>query len=91
MWKNIVERGRPQMAIWRTCIACWVPKATDTHSQYVKLTAFPLQNWLHERASVLRYTYMACLALYTYPFYKDSFKYLLLISCATVFRSALHT
>ena len=23
--------------------------------------AFPLQQWLHERASVLRYTYIACL------------------------------
>ena len=37
MWKNIVERGRPQMTIWRTRIACWTPKATNTHSQYVIL------------------------------------------------------
>ena len=22
MWKNIVERGRPQMTIWRMAIAC---------------------------------------------------------------------
>ena len=27
------------------------------------LIAFPLQQWLHERASLLRYTYSACLAL----------------------------
>ena len=33
--KNIVERGRPQMTMWRMCIACWIPKSTDTHSQYV--------------------------------------------------------
>jgi hypothetical protein len=24
MWKNIVDRGRPQMTIWRMCIACWI-------------------------------------------------------------------
>jgi hypothetical protein len=29
--------------------------------QYVILTAFPQQQWLRERASVLRYTYIACL------------------------------
>jgi len=23
IWKNIVERGRSQMAIWRMRIACW--------------------------------------------------------------------
>ena len=61
MWKNIVEWGRPQMTIGRTRIACWIPKATDTHSEYVILIAFPLQQWLHERGSVLRYTYIACL------------------------------
>ena len=33
--KNIVERGRPQMTIWRMRIACWIRKATDTHSEYV--------------------------------------------------------
>jgi hypothetical protein len=33
--KNIVDRGRPQMAIWRMRIACWIPKATNTHSEYV--------------------------------------------------------
>ena len=40
-------------------------KATDTHSDEVILTAFPLQQRLHERASMLRYTYIhtyiACL------------------------------
>jgi hypothetical protein len=42
-------------------IACWITKATDTHSEYVILIAFPRQQWLNERASVLRYTYIACL------------------------------
>jgi hypothetical protein len=35
--------------------------ATDTHSEYVILITFPLEQRLHERASMLRYTYVACL------------------------------
>jgi hypothetical protein len=50
MWRNIVERGRPQMIIWRMRVAHWIPKATNTHSKYVILITFPLQQWLHERA-----------------------------------------
>jgi hypothetical protein len=34
----------------------WIPKATNTLSEYVMLTAFTLQRWLHECVSVLRYT-----------------------------------
>ena len=41
--------------------ACWITNATDTHSEYVMLIAFPRQQWLLERASILRYTYIACL------------------------------
>jgi hypothetical protein len=63
MWKNIVERVRPQMAKWRMRIACWIPKATDTHSEYVTLKYLPLQQWLHERASVLRYTLHCCVVI----------------------------
>jgi hypothetical protein len=44
--------------------ACWITKATNTHThthtQYITLTAFPLQQWLQERASLLRYTPIAC-------------------------------
>ena len=50
MWKNIVELDRPQMTIWRMRIACWIPKATNTHAEYVILIAIPLQQRLHERA-----------------------------------------
>jgi hypothetical protein len=32
-----------------------------THSEYVIFTAFPLQQLLHESASVLQYTHIACL------------------------------
>jgi len=59
----ITERDGTQMTIWRMRIACWISKATDTHSEYVIIIiiAFPLQQWLHERASLLRHTYSACL------------------------------
>ena len=56
MWKNIVLPDRPQMTIWRMRIACRIPKATNTHSEYVMLIAFPLQQLLHERPSMLRYS-----------------------------------
>ena len=35
--------------------------ATNTHCQYVILIASPLQQWLDERAALLRYTYIACI------------------------------
>ena len=44
MWKNIVEPSRPQMTIWRMRIACWIPKATDTNSEYIILIDF-LDMW----------------------------------------------
>jgi hypothetical protein len=42
-------------------IACCIPKATYTHSEYIILIDFPRQQWLRERASMLRYTYITCL------------------------------
>ena len=51
------------MTIWRTRIAC------RTHSEYVTLTAFPLQQWLYEQAAMLRHKYIACLMLLFYFFY----------------------
>jgi len=61
MWKNIVERDWLQMTIWRMRVSCWLPRATNTHTGCVILIAFPLQQWLHEVVSMLRYTYIACL------------------------------
>ena len=61
MWQNTVEADRSQMTIRSMRIACWIPKATHTHSDYVILIAFPLQQKLDERASLLHYTYIGCL------------------------------
>jgi len=55
----MVEPDRPQMTIWCMRIACWIIKSKNTHSEYVLLIAFPLQQWLHKRDSMLRYTYLA--------------------------------
>jgi hypothetical protein len=61
MWKNMVEPERPQITIRRMRTASWITNVTDTHSEYVILIAFPLQQRLRERASVSRHTYIACL------------------------------
>jgi len=39
----------------------WIPKVTKPHPEYVMLIAFPLWQWLHEDASMLRYSDIACL------------------------------
>ena len=49
MWKSIVETDRAQMTIWRMRLACWIPRDTDTHSEYVLRIA------VYERASVLSF------------------------------------
>ena len=61
MCKNTVERARPQITIWRIHIACWVTKATNPHSEYVTHTAFPLQQKLQERTSLLHYSLLPVL------------------------------
>jgi hypothetical protein len=60
VWKNIVQPKTPQMTIWRMRTACWIPKATNTISEWVIFIAFPLQQWLHDRASLFRYMYDVC-------------------------------
>jgi hypothetical protein len=32
-WKNIEELCSPQMTVWRTRIAFWIPKVTNTNTQ----------------------------------------------------------
>jgi hypothetical protein len=42
-------------------VAHCIPRGTNTHSGCVIVIAFPLQQWLHEHASMLRYMYIASL------------------------------
>jgi len=68
MWKNVVQLDRPQMTTWRMRIACWLTKAanTNTHAQvFAIFIACPLQQWLHARPSLLHYTYIAFIVLYS--------------------------
>jgi hypothetical protein len=59
MWNNIGTRDRPQITIWRMRIVRWIHKL-QTHTQNVKcLLLSHCKQWLHERASVLRCTYIA--------------------------------
>jgi len=56
---NLQKRDRAREAtddsiIRRTCNGYRIPKATNIHSQYTTLIAFPRQQWLCERASILR-------------------------------------
>ena len=68
MWKNIVELGRPKMTIWRMRIACWIPKVTNTHSEYVILIAFLRQEWLREFSSMLCCMYSTMAVLFILNF-----------------------
>ena len=58
--KNILDLCRPQMTVWCMRIACCISKFIDTQSEseYVIFTAFPLQLWVTQSASMSHYTYM---------------------------------
>ena len=58
-----VRQATDLYIIQSMCFACWIPKAKA--SEYVILIAFPPQQWLRERASMLRYTYIACLVTFS--------------------------
>ena len=63
------KAGKARLKYKMVCmrIACCIPKTTSTHSDYVIVITFPLQQRLHERASLLSYTYIACLvSVYLY-------------------------
>jgi hypothetical protein len=53
MWKNTVQQDRQQMTMRFMRIERWISKVTNTRSEYVIFTAFPMQQLLHECASVL--------------------------------------
>ena len=52
------------MIAWRMLFVYWVTKAGNKHFEYVIGVAFPFQQWLNKRTSVLRYTYIACLVMH---------------------------
>jgi len=42
MGENVVQPYELQMTIWRMRIACWVPTATSTYTEFAITIAFPL-------------------------------------------------
>jgi hypothetical protein len=59
LWRTVEKYGRGRQAtdgtvIRRMRFECWIPKATDTHSEFVILIPFPRRQWLCERVSILR-------------------------------------
>ena len=67
IWKKCGRAGRPQMTIWRMHIACWIPKSTNTHLEFVILIAFPRVAWVRP---MLCYMYVACLVSTAFFFQK---------------------
>jgi hypothetical protein len=59
MWKKYgtARQAIDDNMIRRMRFACWMAKATDIQSEYAILIAFSWQQWLRERASMLRDTY----------------------------------
>ena len=45
----MVERGRSQITIWRTHIASWITKATNTHSEYARPISCERQRLFRQR------------------------------------------
>jgi len=68
IWKkeSTVEQATDDNITRRMRIACWITKAKDIHSEYVMLIAFRLQQWLHERSTMLRSTYCTCLPYFSW-------------------------
>jgi len=64
LWDNVEECRWTGQATPDNMAHAQTLKATNTHTNYAKLIDFPLQQWLHEITSILRYmsTYSACLA-----------------------------
>ena len=60
LWDNLKKYDRAGQAtgdniICCMCNACWINKATNTHSEYIILIAFLLQKWLSEGLNITLY------------------------------------
>jgi hypothetical protein len=65
MYNSVKQRVVNAQFCQATCGQyCWVTKVTDTHSRYAKFIAFPGQQFVRIRTSVLRYTYITLPVLF---------------------------
>jgi len=59
----MIELGRPQMKIWCMHITCWIPKATNIHSEYEIIIDFSIVTMVaRTRLSVTLYVH--CMSRY---------------------------
>jgi hypothetical protein len=64
LWDNMERYGTARQVtddkiLWCIRFACWIAKATNTHSECEIRIACAQQQWLCECASMLPYTYVA--------------------------------
>jgi hypothetical protein len=77
LWDNAEKYGRDRQAADDNIIrcrrfACWITRAPSTHTKNIRIIAFSRQQWLHERASMLRsyVYYLSCsILISTFLFY----------------------
>jgi len=79
MWKNVVELDGPQITVWHMRIACWIPKATNTHSEDVLFIVF----FFHCNSGCM----MApqCHIVHTLPVCLNNFRQFLVLTTSTAF------
>jgi len=64
-----VEQATAENMLRHMRSSCWIPNATNKHSEYVIVIGLPLQPWLIQSALMLRYAYFTCLF---HSFYKNA-------------------
>jgi len=58
------DRTQGETTVWQMRFSSRITKATNPHSECVIIIVFLQPQWLHERASMLRYTYIDCVVMY---------------------------
>ena len=93
MWKNFVQRGRPQMTIWRVNIASSRPKSTKTHTHTHRLCnthSFPTATvFVRTPFNVTLYAHCLSCWLYCRSYSSSSFSSLLRYGYIDQFRGYL--
>ena len=66
IWKKYgkARQATDENIIRRMPVQSWIKKAKNTQIKYMIVIAFPWQQWLCDRASVLRFMYIACVVLF---------------------------
>ena len=65
MWENMVQlqQAKDDKTIRRMHLACWITKATDTHSEYVTLLLSHGKNGYADAPELHVYSYVSCLIM----------------------------